>query len=349
MHEHEKRLEALLAAKTEAPRRAGASWPCRPRRCSAAVRRAPGDVARVAGRDARRLPAQRGRRPQGVPILRVARIEATRAATGSAWSGRTVPARPRSCARSRASCRRSRASCAWGPTSSRATWPRSATRPSPAPRSWMRSWPRRRVEKGPARSYLARFLFRGEDVFKPVAELSGGERSRLELALLGITPANLLLLDEPTNHLDIPAREALETFLRSSESTMLIVSHDRRLLEIGLRQPVGRRAGRGHGTRPDRGLRRRLHGLARSGRRRLDGRRGTRPRTHRPAGRWRPGRGGRAGPHGRSAPQASGEASPGRSGRTRRIGHTRQAAARHASRRSPRTRTSGRWGVSRRT
>ncbi len=95
----------------------------------------------------------------------------------------------------------------------------------------MPSSPRRASRTGPARSYLARFLFRGEDVFKPVAELSGGERSRLELALLGITPANLLLLDEPTNHLDIPAREALESFLRSTESTMLIVSHDRRLLE----------------------------------------------------------------------------------------------------------------------
>jgi energy-coupling factor transporter ATP-binding protein EcfA2 len=88
-----------------------------------------------------------------------------------------------------------------------------------------------RVETTAARTYLARFLFRGDDVQKPVAELSGGERSRLELALLGVTPANLLLLDEPTNHLDIPAREALESFLRESGATMLIVSHDRRLLE----------------------------------------------------------------------------------------------------------------------
>ncbi len=84
---------------------------------------------------------------------------------------------------------------------------------------------------GEARGYLARFLFRGDDVFTPVAELSGGERSRLELALLGIAPANLLLLDEPTNHLDIPAREALESFLGESLATLLVVSHDRRLLE----------------------------------------------------------------------------------------------------------------------
>jgi ATP-binding cassette, subfamily F, member 3 len=88
-----------------------------------------------------------------------------------------------------------------------------------------------RLDPGPARAWLARFLFRGEDVFKPVSELSGGERSRLELALLGIGEANLLLLDEPTNHLDIPAREALETFLRETPATLLVVSHDRRLLE----------------------------------------------------------------------------------------------------------------------
>ena len=81
------------------------------------------------------------------------------------------------------------------------------------------------------RHYLARFLFRGDDVLKPVSELSGGERSRLELALLGVGAVNLLLLDEPTNHLDIPAREALEAFLRESEATLVIVSHDRRFLD----------------------------------------------------------------------------------------------------------------------
>ena len=85
---------------------------------------------------------------------------------------------------------------------------------------------------GEARGYLARFLFRGDDAFKEVRSLSGGERSRLELALLGILPSNLLLLDEPTNHLDIPAREALEAFLRETTATILVVSHDRRLLEI---------------------------------------------------------------------------------------------------------------------
>ena len=87
------------------------------------------------------------------------------------------------------------------------------------------------VTPGEARSYLARFLFRGDDVFKEVRTLSGGERSRLELAMLGIQPSNLLLLDEPTNHLDIPAREAIETFMRESAATLLVVSHDRRLLE----------------------------------------------------------------------------------------------------------------------
>jgi ATP-binding cassette subfamily F protein 3 len=87
------------------------------------------------------------------------------------------------------------------------------------------------LDAGPARSYLARLLFRGDDVLKEVNVLSGGERSRLELALAGVGSANLLLLDEPTNHLDIPAREALETFLRETPATVVVVSHDRRLLE----------------------------------------------------------------------------------------------------------------------
>ena len=82
-----------------------------------------------------------------------------------------------------------------------------------------------------ARGHLARFLFRGDDVFKEITALSGGERSRLELALLFLLPSNLLLLDEPTNHLDIPAREALEAFMAGTDATLLIVSHDRRLLE----------------------------------------------------------------------------------------------------------------------
>jgi ATP-binding cassette subfamily F protein 3 len=87
------------------------------------------------------------------------------------------------------------------------------------------------VTPGEARGYLARFLFRGDDAFKEVRLLSGGERSRLELALLGVMPSNLYLLDEPTNHLDIVAREAIEAFLAETPATILVVSHDRRFLD----------------------------------------------------------------------------------------------------------------------
>ena len=83
-----------------------------------------------------------------------------------------------------------------------------------------------------ARNYLARFLFRGDDVFKPTSALSGGERSRLALARLLITEPNLLVLDEPTTHLDIPSREALESLLQNYGGTMLFVSHDRRLISL---------------------------------------------------------------------------------------------------------------------
>ncbi|MEW5872176.1 MAG: ribosomal protection-like ABC-F family protein [Chloroflexota bacterium] len=84
---------------------------------------------------------------------------------------------------------------------------------------------------GPARSYLARYLFRGEDVFKKVSTLSGGERSRLALALLAVDGANLLLLDEPTNHLDIPSQEVLQEVLENFAGTVLLVSHDRYLVD----------------------------------------------------------------------------------------------------------------------
>jgi ATP-binding cassette, subfamily F, member 3 len=81
------------------------------------------------------------------------------------------------------------------------------------------------------RSYLARFLFTGDDVFKKVAVLSGGERGRLALAKLALTRANLLLLDEPTNHLDIPSQEILQEVLAEYQGTILLVSHDRYLID----------------------------------------------------------------------------------------------------------------------
>jgi ATP-binding cassette, subfamily F, member 3 len=83
---------------------------------------------------------------------------------------------------------------------------------------------------GEIRDYLARFLFTGEDVFKPVHVLSGGERGRLALAKLTLSNANLLLLDEPTNHLDIPSQEALQAVLQDFQGTILLVSHDRYLI-----------------------------------------------------------------------------------------------------------------------
>jgi ATP-binding cassette subfamily F protein 3 len=81
------------------------------------------------------------------------------------------------------------------------------------------------------RDYLARYLFTGEEVFKKVDTLSGGERGRLALAKLALTNANLLLLDEPTNHLDIPSQEILQEVLAGFQGTILLVSHDRYLID----------------------------------------------------------------------------------------------------------------------
>ncbi len=81
------------------------------------------------------------------------------------------------------------------------------------------------------RDYLAKFLFTGDDVFKTVALLSGGERGRLALAILALGNANLLLLDEPTNHLDLPSQEVLQAVLGSFGGTILLVSHDRYLID----------------------------------------------------------------------------------------------------------------------
>jgi ATP-binding cassette subfamily F protein 3 len=84
---------------------------------------------------------------------------------------------------------------------------------------------------GEARSFLARFLFVGDDVFKRIRDLSGGERSRVALAKLVLQRANFLLLDEPTNHLDIASQEVLEEVLDDFPGTILLVTHDRYLVD----------------------------------------------------------------------------------------------------------------------
>jgi len=82
-----------------------------------------------------------------------------------------------------------------------------------------------------ARTFLGRFLFSGDDVFKTIGQLSGGERSRVALAVLTMARANLLLLDEPTNHLDILSQEVLEDVLADFPGTIIMVSHDRYFID----------------------------------------------------------------------------------------------------------------------
>lgn len=82
-----------------------------------------------------------------------------------------------------------------------------------------------------ARSFLGRFLFSGDDVFKPIEALSGGERSRVALAKLTLQGSNFMVLDEPTNHLDLQSRQFLEDVLNEFEGTLLFVSHDRYFID----------------------------------------------------------------------------------------------------------------------
>jgi ATPase subunit of ABC transporter with duplicated ATPase domains len=82
-----------------------------------------------------------------------------------------------------------------------------------------------------ARTLLAKFGLRADHVLRPAASLSPGERTRAGLALLQASGVNLLVLDEPTNHLDLPAIEQLESALREYPGTLLLVTHDRRMLE----------------------------------------------------------------------------------------------------------------------
>ena len=241
MHEHERRLEALEERRVEAPRRGPSlalshgglvgGGPVRSGDLVVGLRDEHGSCRRPSGRRH--------------TIVRVDRLEAQR---GDRIGIVGPNGRQDDPLRTTPAVRHSTASSVWELRWRPAISPRCDTGSFPGATVLAALLAQVNLDNGPARSYLARFLFRGDDVFKPVAELSGGERSRLELALLGITPANLLLLDEPTNHLDIPAREALESFLRESPATLLVVSHDRRLLEticdrLWVVEAVLRRAG----------------------------------------------------------------------------------------------------------
>ena len=270
MHEHEARLEKLKADRIEAPRKSSRT-PAAPRALdrgrAGPVRRA----RRAHGGHGRGLPAgSRGAQPgrhrgagardrgQGpVPRRPARRADRHRRVP-------TAPARRPCCGRSRATCRRSTGSIAFGHQVQPGYLAQLRDAAIPGATvldAIMEAIP---VTPGEARGYLARFLFRGDDVFKEVRALSGGERSRLELALLGILPANLLLLDEPTNHLDIAAREAIEAFLAETPGDAAGRLARPPAARDDLRAAVGGRRGTGGAVR------RRIPGLAPGGGGRMD-------------------------------------------------------------------------------
>ncbi len=103
---------------------------------------------------------------------------------------------------------------------------------------------RRRMNEGELRYYMAQYLFKDDDLAKPIRGLSGGERARLALAILSLRGANFLVLDEPTNHLDIATQEVLESVLGQFEGSILLVSHDRYLISRLAQQIWSIHAGR---------------------------------------------------------------------------------------------------------
>ena len=138
------------------------------------------------------------------------------------------------------------------------------------------------LKRPEAQKLLGRFLFSGWDEHeKPVASLSGGERRRLALAIVVASGANLLVLDEPTNHLDLESRESLEAALEAFPGTVLLVSHDRALLDAVASRLLAVENGRIVSYPGRLGGLRTLAGRARSRRRRSRPRRSARSRSGR--------------------------------------------------------------------